>query len=83
MGPVIQVVVDPVLIVCVCVGSFTNCFLSFNPWVTNLLFVMGGTVDDNNIEGVECLRRVRLVLEEGVDWLLDNKGQYYSFSPPP
>ena len=45
--------------------------------------MMGGTVDDNNTEGVERSRRVRLVLEEGVDWLLDNKGQYYSFSPPP
>ena len=45
--------------------------------------MMGGTVDDNNIEGVEHSRRVRLVLEEGVEWLLDNKGQYYSFSPHP
>ena len=82
MGQVIQVVVDRVLSVCVCVGSFTI-FFSFNPLVTNFLLMMGGTVGDNNTKGVDSSRRVRLVLEEGVDWLLDNKGQYYPFSPHP
>ena len=52
MGPVIQVVVDRVLsvCVCVCVGQFYK-FFSFNPLVTNFLLMMGGTVGDNNTKG--------------------------------
>ena len=33
---------------CLCRQYYKLFFLSFNPWVINLLFVMGGTVDDNN-----------------------------------
>ena len=58
VGPVIQVVVAPVPIVSICVGSLQIVSFLSNPRVTNLLLVRkkreqktGGMVDDNSKEG--------------------------------